>query len=525
MTVRSGAMAVPWAGLGLLVAVALVLRLVVAAGSTEGNMDPDAAHFLNIARAFGRGEGFVNPAAWPAWMAPAQLPMPETFKEPGYPWVIARLTGLIGEGFRAGQFVSIVCGALLPAVVYLLGRRRGLAADAATLGALLATASPLLLAQSARVMVDATFALLVAGLFLAASANVDDVEARRGTLRDIVAGTLFGLAFLFRAQTLLLLLPFVALLAERRPPRRALLGLALAAGAAVVVASPLWWRNLQLFGTPLYSDVVAFGIWPYVDHLTFSHGLDRPPSPIGFALAHLPEVLRHMVTSLVRFVALTLPREILGNPLWMLPLVTGLLLSLRRSRAWAFAYLYLGGTLAFISAVHWDARYFTSTAALWCLFAGAGVAWLARPLLARPLIGPLHARSLLVAAAAVTMLAQLVVARRDVARFAPPELAAARGEAPFLRTHLEPGESVMAVTTSYWSWFADRPSVHLVIADSARLDDTLERLRVRYVALPTSRLAELAEAYPGRRLPAAFRLLREDRARDVTLFAVAREPQ
>jgi hypothetical protein len=92
-----------------------------------------------------------------------------------------------------------------------------------------------------------------------------------------------------------------------------------------------------------------------------------------------------------------------------------------------------------------------------------------------------------------------------------------------LRDHLAPDESVMAITTSWWAWFADRPAVHLVIADDRRLGEVLQRLHVRYVALPTSRLPQLAARYPDGRLPAAFALDHLDPELDLTVFAVRPE--
>src|SRR4249919_181671 len=61
--------------LALILLFALVVRAWLARASTMENMDPDAAHFLNIARSFATGHGFTNPAAWPAWMQPQSLPM------------------------------------------------------------------------------------------------------------------------------------------------------------------------------------------------------------------------------------------------------------------------------------------------------------------------------------------------------------------------------------------------------------------------------------------------------------------
>jgi 4-amino-4-deoxy-L-arabinose transferase-like glycosyltransferase len=507
----------------VLTVAALVARLWIAPSSTEGNMDPDAAHFLNIARSFARGEGFVNPAAWPAWIQPARLPMPETFKEPGYPWLIALLHPVTGW-FRAGQWISLAAGTLLPWATYALGRRRGLERHTALLAAGLVAASPLLLVQSVRVMVDACFALVVTLLFVAASTDLSSPHVpRRGWARAAVAGALFGAAFLLRAQTLFLLLPLLVLLVERRSRRAAMGAVAVAAVFAVLVASPLWMRNLRLFGTPLYSDVVAYGLWPYVDHLTFSHGLEHPPAIAPFVLAHVPQVIAHMARSLGEFARFTLPETILGNPVWMLALAAGVVIAWTRPRAWAFAAVYLVGTLVFIFAVHWDARYFTSGVPLWCLLAAPGAMWFVDAVAEKRVAGIVAGRTLLALGMVVVLASQVAAARREVRTFAPPELAAAREQAPFLEQRLAPGEAVLAVTTSYWSWFADRPSVHLVIADEARFDAIMDRLRVRWAALPTSRLAEFAARYPERRLPASLVFDHADAAHDVTVFAVRTE--
>lgn len=502
---------------------ALVVRAWLAQGSSQDNMDPDAAHFLNVARSFASGQGFSNPAAWPAWFNPASLPMPETIKEPGYPWLIAQLASPLGGGFRAGQALSLVAGVLLPWAVYALGRRRALDHRTALLAALLVAASPLAILQSVRVMVDATFALVVTAMFLSASRDAAVPAAQRPLVRDLLAGALFGVAFLLRAQTMILLVPLLVLLFEGRRPRAALWRIALALAVAGVVASPFLLRNWQLFHTPFYSDVVAFGLWAYVDQVAFSTGLDHPPAVLPYVLGHVPQVLAHMARSFIQFFTEALPNQIVGHAFWMLPLTAGILLSLRAARVWLFAYLYLGITLVFIMAVHWDARYFTSSVPLWCLFAASGAMTLARALSdSRSLewLGPVRAPWFLGAATLVVIVLQVAVARRTLRQFAPPELSAAQHEAAFLRERLRPDEAVLAVTTSYWSWFSQRPSVHLVIADEPRFDAVMRRLKVRYAALPTSRLAEFAERYPERTLPRSLVFDHADSARDVTVFAV-----
>jgi hypothetical protein len=338
--------------------VTLGTRLAVVPQSTELNMDADAPHFMNVARCFSRGQGFSNPSAWPAWMKPECLPMPETFKEPAYPWAIAKLTPLARGPFQAGQLISFLAGLLTPFLTWMLMRRLHPQILAAHIAGLMAAASPLLIAQSSRVMVESVFA-------------------------------------------------------------------------------------------------------------------------------------------------------------------AGLLLSLARWRQWLFAYLQIGLTLGFVFAVNWDARYFASAVPLWCVLTAPGALWLARTLAPAPLVGRVRGAHLLVAFLVALVLLQSVAAWRTVAHQGTgTENAAARAEAPFLRAHLSPDEAVMALTTSFYAYWADRPAVYLPIADTPRFMEVVRRLKVRYAALPTSALAELAARYPGGRLPATLVLDHVNEADDVSVFRV-----
>jgi len=222
----------------------------------------------------------------------------------------------------------------------------------------------------------------------------------------------------------------------------------------------------------------------------------------------------------VRFAAYVLPGDIAGNPAWVVPLVAGLLLTLPRWRDFLFAWVYAGATLVFIFAVHWDSRYFASTVPLWALVTALGAAWLAEALGPLPLAGRLRGGHVLAGALVILLGVQTEATRRVVREFRPGEIAAARALAPELRARLRPDESAMVVTTSLYSWFADRPTVHLVIADEANFLATVRRLKVRVAALPTSRLEQFAARYPGGHLPAALVFERADPALDVTVFSV-----
>jgi len=339
----------------LLTLATLLPRLAELPTAREGRMPPDAAHFLNVARCFSRGQGFSNPAAWPAWMKPDRLPMPETFKEPGYPFLIALLSRTGFTPFRAGLALSLIAGLLLPFAILALGRQVHPDPAVGFVAALIAAGSPLLVDKSVTVIVESLFALAITLLFLSAALGVrgPSREARPLAL-DVLTGALFGAAWLLRAQTLLALPALLLLFVQGRSWRRVAPRLLAAALAAGLVLSPFIARNLRLFGVPFYSDVPAFGIWPYVDHVTFSNGLARPPAPLGYALAHPLAILRHALWSAWHFGASALPRELYGDPLWALACAVGLVLGVRRWREQGFAFAYVGLTVAFILCVHWD---------------------------------------------------------------------------------------------------------------------------------------------------------------------------
>lgn len=506
------------AALALIFAVSLAFRLVTLPGSTTLNMDPDAAHFLNVARCFERGQGFSNVGAWPAWMKPESLPMPETFKEPGYPWLIWKLKPVTGGNpFRAGLLISMIGGLAIPLLIFGLARVMTADRGVALLAGLLAASSPLLIAQSARVMVDSIFpAAVIATLLLAAWRPGGGA---RPIALDAAAGCAFGVAFLLRGGALIVLLPLLVLAFARQRPARALAGLAVTLAAAAVTASPFILRNLRLFGTWYHSDVGAYGIWPYVDHLQFNAGLEHPPAPIAFALAHLPEVARHWVQSAGRFALRTFPEQILGG-IWVLPTAVGVLLGLGRLRDQLFAYVLLFATTTFIFAVNWDSRYFVSAAALWCVFAAAGGVWVYRRLAGEPVFGRLTLKPVLLLTLATAMVVQAHEARRTVKSFYNVEARAAIALAPELQRRLQPGEAAMVMTTSTWAWFADRPTVHFVIADRARFDGTLRRLQVRLAVLPTASLAEFAARFEGGRLPESLVFERAEDSLGVTVFRI-----
>ncbi|MBI1796507.1 MAG: hypothetical protein HYR74_05590 [Candidatus Eisenbacteria bacterium] len=503
---------------------ALAARLPALSAARETALGPDAAHFLNVARCVARGHGFSNPAAWPAWLEDRTLPAPETFKDPGLPYAIAALAPIAGGLLPAGVLISMLAGLALPLAVRALALRLTGDRWTATLAGLITAASPVLIVSSARVMSDSAFVCALTLAFLAAAPRSDAGGARavpRALGRACAAGALLGAAFLVRTQALIAIPALAWLLArgahgQRSAGGAARIGAALACFAAVV--SPLVVRNLRHFGTPLHSDATAFFVWPYLDPIAFSHGLDRPPAFAAFAAAHPGMVAGLVARNLVHLVRGATARELIGQWAWLPPLAVGAALALARPRAWGFAWAYVVPCAVVMAAMSWATRYFASLVPFLALWAALGAAWLARRIgLERR---PVALRAAVIAALALVLALAATRAWRDAAEPAPAELAAALAARHDPRLVLAPDEAVMAVTTSYWSWCLDRPSVHLPITDPARVAAIARSHRVRWATLPTSALGELAARYPGGRLPSLFVPAWSDTAHDLTVFAV-----
>jgi 4-amino-4-deoxy-L-arabinose transferase-like glycosyltransferase len=501
--------------------VALGARIAVLPGSRETNMTPDGARLLNLVRSIERGDGFVTPEAWPAWLNPASLPTPETFKEPGYPYFIAALKPIVRDSFRAGQIISLLAGILLPLLTYAVMRAMEVDRETAIGAGVFTAASPILIQQSVLLMSDSLFAATLMLAFWMALLTPGRGRNVRGHLTAFLSGMAFGLAFLVRAQTIFALPSMVWALISRRRRREAIIGVALAALAAVLVYSPYLVRNLRSFGKPFYSDVAA--ALPHLDSVSSMHSLEHPPSSLAWAKEHPREILVHSLGGLWILAVHILPGFLLGQRIWLLPLAVGLILAIRDFRRWGFVLVYGIIMLVTIMPVSWLSRYFTS---LVPFIAGLTALGLVRMASYLGRFGPRLRRTVLVSvliACAVLLMLQMDRTRRGAPNTFTPELAAARAYGPWLNERLGPGEAVMAETTSYWSWYSDRPSVYLVISDETRFRKVVERMKVKWVALPLSRLGEFSQLFPDGRLPGLLEPFLEDSDLDIAIFRVSPE--
>ena len=507
----------------LIAAVSLAARLLTLPVVDEGKMTPDGARFLNLARSIERGEGYVIPEACPAWMMPDSLPAPENFKEPGYPYAIAALNPVAGDPFRSGQLVSLLAGLALPFLTYALMRRLEQDRFVATMAGVFAAASPLLILQSVYLMADSLSAFTLTLAFVLSLQRNGDKPDRRRVIFALGCGAFFGLSLLVRAQAVLALPALLWALIARRERREGLQCVGLALLAGLLVCIPYFLHNLRLFGSPLHSDIPVIGLLPYVDTFSFTHSLERPPSTLTWALGHPREILVHSLGGLRTLVVHILPGYLLGQKLWLIPFAVGMVCAVRGFRRWGFAMLLGALTLAVVLPLAWQPRYFINLVPFTAGLTALGLVVLLKPL---ERVRPLMRRGVLflVVLLCAGLLAHQINRTRQGASYSfTPELEAAREYGPWLSARLEPGEAVMVETTSYWAWYSDRPAVYLVVAEEARFNEVASRFRVRWAALPTSRLEEFSEHFPEGRLPDILEPVLEDSDLDVTIFRVHTE--
>ena len=500
-----------WAAWLAIGAVVLITQLSANAVVDTAHLTPDGAHFLDIARAIQRGQGFVTQEDWPAWLDPPRLPTPEPFKEPGYPFAIAALAPLVGGIMPAARWLSLLAGLLTPFATWALARRLWPDRRVAWVAALAAAASPVLIAMSAAVFSESLFTLLLT-LAFAACAGASLADAALG-------GLTFGLALLTRGQALIAIPALAWLLASRPGGRGRRLALATAAAVITLVPYAMW--NLRHFGAPVHRELAGMGMWPGADSFRLMLALDRPPGVLAYAIAH-PAALVHVYASgLPRFVRGTLQHHVLGHFSLLVPLALGVAVGLRRGGRLAPLALFVAPAVLLTLSIDWYPRYFDCVVPMLAIAVALGVVWMIDRARDRRW-GPFTARHVIALATAIAL---VVAAVRGVQESPSPsafgrERAAAEADAPWLRTRLAPGEAVMAEITAYWAWYADRPAVFPVVANRDRFEQVMRRLHVRVAALETARLDTLAARYPDRRLPKALIFERADRAHGITFFRI-----
>lgn len=253
----------------LLVYVVLRIALIPSAADVARSFSHDSAYIAIVARNLLAGRGLVNDASWLVFLEPTSLPMPFHNANPFYILATAGIGAVTGgDVVHAGLVVSAVSSALLVLAVmwlvsYFTTRRVALAV------AVMAALFPPIYQLSLAMLPDALCLALSVG-FLAAFARIET----RWTW--FAAAVLFGLAWLTRSSsTLLLPAAFVyGVLAwgwRRTVIRSAAIGI-----AALVVVSPWLWHSYTVWGTPLRSDSSYYLIQDIVALRSGFSGDDAP---------------------------------------------------------------------------------------------------------------------------------------------------------------------------------------------------------------------------------------------------------
>lgn len=201
--------------------------------------DSDAAQYVDLARNIVNGHGYA--------MTFPQLELhPTAFRPPGYPYLLAAVFKVFGldNGVGAGRMLSLVCGLVSIALVYLLVRRISTPLAALVTGLCMSLFPPLL-ANDTVLLTESLSLALLSGVLLA-------LVVRRWP----VAAVLCGLLILSRASAQYLLFPLALWVLWQLGWKRALGFLAIVAA----VLSPWFIRNQLQLGSPYFVTSNGFNL-------------------------------------------------------------------------------------------------------------------------------------------------------------------------------------------------------------------------------------------------------------------------
>lgn len=318
--------------LGLFV-VALLARIVVASVIVFPKPE-DTAYYVGVARNLVEGRGLVTDALWS--FATPNLVVPHAAFEVWLPlptFLAAIPMAIFGTSFQAAQVSSVLIGALVPVLAWILAAdiatERGLTpgrARTVAVGTGLTTAIylPLLLNSA---LPDSTmpFTVIVLGACLLMTRLARDPRGGRLTdLRLIGLGILFGLGALTRNETawLALIWAGIAWFATVAPRAVRLRLIGVVAVIALLVFAPWAYRNLTVLGSPLPAGAATnalylsgYDIFAWHDKPTLARYLAIGPA----ALLELRWVgLTHNLFNVLLFLGLPISLVGLAGLPWML---------------------------------------------------------------------------------------------------------------------------------------------------------------------------------------------------------------
>jgi 4-amino-4-deoxy-L-arabinose transferase-like glycosyltransferase len=219
------------------VVVALAARLAVVLATPNYQPRTDAADFDRLAVSLADHGSFQS--SLHEW-APSG---PTAFRPPLFPAVLAATYKIVGTGsahtrWTAARVVESILGALVAALVYLIGARLWGPTVGLVAGAIAALCPPLILVGSS-LLSESLFIPLVLGAVLAALR----FRADRRLRWLVICGAAIGCAALTRGNGFVLVIPLAALVWRRGPWRAALRAPAVLLAAAIVTVLPWTIRN------------------------------------------------------------------------------------------------------------------------------------------------------------------------------------------------------------------------------------------------------------------------------------------
>lgn len=265
------------AGLWGLYAIVRVL-LLPADGAVVNGFSHDSGYISIVAERVRDGAGFTNPAHWLLFLNPPSLPMPFHNANPGYPALMAALSAALGVDVTyAGLLISALSSVLLGVAVFALVQRLSSDDRFAALCSVAVVFFPPLWRTSFGVLPDAMSTALCFGAIA--------VAVRVKTARGWAAvGLLFGLAWLGRSSSTLIVPGLLWWMLRTRTWRQFTTATLAFALGAVLVASPWLVHTYQTWGSPLRSDAGYYLLQDYLarsfdgDLSKFWRSLTPPPS-------------------------------------------------------------------------------------------------------------------------------------------------------------------------------------------------------------------------------------------------------
>ena len=313
------------AGLCVCYAIARVL-LLPADGAVVNGFIHDSGYISIVAERVRDGAGFTNPAHWLLFLNPPQLPMPFHNANPGYPGLIAALSAAFGlDVVYAGLLVSALSSALLAVAVFALVQRL----SGNDRFSLFCSIAVILFPPLWRI----SYVLAPDALATALGLSAVAVAIRaRAPLHWSAAGALFGMAWLGRSTSLLILPGLVWWVWRTRTRREAVTAVLIFALGAILIASPWLVHTQQTWGSALRSDAGYYMLQDY-----FARPYDGDVTKFWRSLVPPPSLTQILSSDAKGFLLHTLG----GAPTLLVLVVAGLAESSRLAAIVLFALLGL----------------------------------------------------------------------------------------------------------------------------------------------------------------------------------------